>query len=69
MQRRALDTGSACEVNMVDGHLAYDGLLSKVASTRCCVPLLSTRACRGRGEGREDMERERYGGEGGTEER
>ena len=33
LQRRTLDTGSACEVNMVNGHLAYDGHLPKVAST------------------------------------
>ena len=52
----------------MNGHLAYDGHLPKVASTRYCVPLLSTRACRGRGEGREDMERDTEE-EGGTEER
>ena len=33
LQRRTLDTGSACEVNMVDGHLVYDSHLPKVAST------------------------------------
>ena len=33
LQRRTLDRGSACEVNMVNGHLAYDGHLPKVAST------------------------------------
>ena len=33
LQRRTLDRGSACEVNMVNDHLAYDGHLPKVAST------------------------------------
>ena len=42
---------------MVNDHLAYDGHLPKVSSRR---------VCRGRGEGREDMERERYGGKGGN---
>ena len=32
LQRRTLDTGLTCEVNMVNGHLAYDGHLPKVAS-------------------------------------